>query len=134
MKVGFTCGSFDLLHAGHIVMFEDCKRVCDYLVVGLQIDPTIDRPTKNRPVQSVLERLIQLRAVSYIDEVVTYSTEEELYRLLTTLDLDIRIIGSDWWRKNYTGFELPLDVHFHRREHDWSTSSLRNRILEDSNE
>ena len=71
MKVGFTCGSFDLLHAGHIVMFEDCKRVCDYLVVGLQIDPTIDRDTKNKPIQSVRERLIQLRAVKYIDEVVT---------------------------------------------------------------
>ena len=89
MKVGFTCGSFDLLHAGHIVMFEDCKRVCDYLIVGLQIDPTIDRPDKNKPIQSVRERLIQLRAVKYIDEVVTYSTEDELYRLLTNLDIDI---------------------------------------------
>ena len=134
MKIGFTCGSFDLLHAGHIVMFEDCSQVCDYLIVGLQIDPTIDREDKNKPIQSVRERLIQLRAVTYVDEVVTYSTEEELYRLLTTLDIDIRIIGSDWWRKNYTGSELPLDVHFHRREHDWSTSSLRNRILEALNE
>ena len=132
MKVGFTCGSFDLLHAGHIVMFEDCKRVCDYLIVGLQIDPTIDRPDKNTPIQSVRERLIQLRAVKYIDEVVTYSTEDELYRLLTSLDINIRIIGSDWWRKNYTGSDLPLDTHFHRRDHTWSTSELRERVVEAS--
>ena len=133
MKIGFTCGSFDLLHAGHIVMFEDCNQVCDYLIVGLQIDPTIDRPEKNLPIQSVLERLIQLRAIKYINEVVTYSTEDELYRLLTSLDIDIRIIGSDWWRKSYTGYELPLDVHFHQRTHDWSTSELRQRILEGIN-
>jgi len=133
LKIGFTCGSFDLLHAGHIVMFEDCNQVCDYLIVGLQIDPTIDRPEKNLPIQSVLERLIQLRAIKYINEVVTYSTEDELYRLLTSLDIDIRIIGSDWWRKSYTGYELPLDVHFHQRTHDWSTSELRQRILEGIN-
>jgi glycerol-3-phosphate cytidylyltransferase len=130
MKIGFTCGAFDLCHAGHVLMFKECKEYCDYLIVGLQTDPTLDRPEKNKPIQSLEERLIQLEAIRYIDKVVTYDTEEDLYELLSKNPHSIttRIIGADWKGKEYTGHDLPLETIFNSRTHSYSTSELRQRI------
>ena len=129
MKIGFTCSSFDLLHAGHMLMLKDCKTVCDRLVVGLQTDPTIDRPkSKNKPVQSLQERRIMIEGCKYVDEVWLYDTEEELLNHLTHTDYSIRILGSDWQGKKFTGCELNIPVYFHKRDHDWSTTNLRKRI------
>lgn len=129
MIVGFTCGSFDLLHAGHALMLEEAKSHCDRLVVGLQIDPTIDRPEKNKPIMSLEERITMLKSIKWVDEVCIYSTEAELVQLLKSLRPDVRIIGSDWKGKQFTGFELPIRVVFNTREHDYSTSSLRERVV-----
>ena len=128
LKIGFTCSSFDLLHAGHLIMLEDASKQCDRLVVGLQSDPTIDRPSKNKPIQTFEERYMQLLGVKYIDEIVPYDTEEDLLKLLKHSNFDIRILGSDWEGKNYTGKELDIPVYFHTREHKYSTSELRKRI------
>jgi len=128
IKVGFTCSCFDLLHAGHILMLEDAKSQCDKLIVGLQTDPTIDRPEKNKPIQSFEERKIQLEAVKYVDEVITYETENELYELLRLLRPDVRILGSDYNDKYFTGVELNIPIYYHKRNHDYSTSSLREKI------
>ena len=128
MKTGFTCGTFDLLHAGHILMFQDAANQCDRLVVGLQTDPSIDRPKKNKPIQSVEERKIQLEALRYVDEIIIYETENDLYVILEGLTPDIRIVGSDWWGKNYTGCKLDIPVYYHHREHEYSTTNLRKRI------
>ena len=131
MKIGFTCGSFDLLHAGHIIMFEDCKKQCDKLIVGLQTDPSIDRPlTKNKPIQTLEERRIQLEAVRYIDQIFIYETENDLHQTLYELDPDVRILGSDWKGKPFTGYSLHIPVYFHKRTHDYSTTNLRKRIAE----
>ena len=130
-KIGFTCSCFDLLHAGHILMLKDAKQQCDKLIVGLQTDPTLDRPEKNKPIQTYEERLIQLEAVKYVDEIIKYETEEELYQLLKVLKPDIRILGSDHeGDKYYTGIELNIPVYFHKRNHDYSTTNLRNKIYE----
>jgi len=131
-KVGITVGAFDLCHAGHILTFKECKTVCDYLIIGLQSDPTIDRPEKNKPVMSLEEREIILNAIKYVDEVVVYDTESQLYDLLKKNDLgiDIRIIGMDWKGKEYTGHDLPMPVYFNSRAHSFSTTQLRNRIYE----
>jgi len=129
-KIGFTCGSFDLLHVGHARMFEECKKVCDHLIVGVQSDPTIDRPDKNKPIQPHEERIEMVKAVRWVDEVVVYGTEADLLELLKTLPIDIRIIGADWKGKEYTGHELPLEVYFNSRDHGYSTSDLRKRIGE----
>ena len=127
--VGVTAGSFDLLHAGHIRMLEDAKRVCNHLIVLLQSDPSIDRPHKNAPVQSLDERTIQLAAVSYVDEIRTYDNEEDLHKLLKEISPDIRIQGNDWKGKEYTGQELQIPIHYHDRlSHTYSTSNLRKRI------
>ena len=130
--VGFTCSCFDLLHAGHILMLQDAKRQCDKLIVGLQTDPTIDRPdTKNKPIQSFEERKIQLEAVKYVDEVIEYETEEELYQLLKILIPDVRILGSDYEDgRYYTGMELNIPIHFHQRNHNYSSTNLRKKVLE----
>jgi glycerol-3-phosphate cytidylyltransferase len=126
---GFTCGAFDLLHAGHAQMLEECKRLCDYLIVGVQSDPTIDRPEKNRPVQSLCERISMVRAIRWVDEVLIYDTEKDLLEILRSRELDVRIIGADWQGRNYTGQGLPIDVHFNSREHTYSTSELRHRVF-----
>ena len=126
--IGFTCGSFDLIHPGHIFMFKECKKVCNYLIVGLQTDPTIDRPEKNKPVQTVEERKIILESIKYIDKILIYKTEGELYELLKKLNPDIRIIGSDWKGKKYTGWDLPIKIYFNSRNHNWSSSELKERI------
>ena len=128
MKVGFTCSSFDLLHAGHILMLEDAKEQCDFLVVGLQDDPTLDRPEKNKPIQTFEERYIQLLAIKCVDEIIPYYTERDLLKLLNHANFDVRILGSDWKEKNYTGKELDIPVYFHLRNHNYSTSELRKRI------
>ena len=129
-KVGFTCGSFDLIHPGHIMMLEEAKSVCDFLVVGVQSDPSIDRPEKNKPVQTHEERLIMVSAIRHVDEVVSYDTEDDLLLLLRKIYPDIRIIGSDHKGREYTGHELPIKVHFHSRDHEWSTTNLRKQAYE----
>lgn len=126
---GFTCGSFDLCHAGHILMFEECKKHCDWLIVGLQKDPSSDRPTKNSPIQSLEERHIQLSAVRHIDEIKLYDTEEDLMNLLLSLKPDVRILGADWKGKAFTGFNIPhIRNVFNTRNHSYSSSELRLRI------
>jgi glycerol-3-phosphate cytidylyltransferase len=131
-KVGFTCSAFDLLHAGHILMLEEAKDVCDFLIVGLQTDPSIDRKKKNRPVQSLVERQIQLSGVSYVDDIIVYSTEEELLEILKTMPIDIRIVGADYIGKDFTGKDYCLknniEIYYNRRDHDYSSSNLINRI------
>lgn len=129
MTVGFTCGSFDLLHAGHALMLEEAKTHCDYLIVGLQSDPTLDRPEKNRPILSIEERLIMLKSMKWVDEIRMYETESDLVSLLKSLKPDVRIVGSDWKGKQFTGYELPVRVVFNTRDHSYSTSSLRDRVL-----
>ena len=132
MKIGITFSSFDLLHAGHIKMLEECKRNCDFLIVGLQTDPTIDRPNKNKPVQSIVERYIQLKACIFIDEIVPYSTELELMEILQCFKIDIRFIGEDYFEKEFTGKQFCLDnniqIYFNSRKHKFSTSGLREKI------
>ena len=129
--IGFTCSCFDLLHAGHILMLQDAKRQCDKLIVGLQTDPTIDRPdTKNKPIQSFEERKIQLEAVKYVDEVFIYDTEEELYKKLLFINPDVRILGSDYIGKSFTGDDLDIEIYYHERNHNYSTTNLRGKIVE----
>jgi len=129
-KVGFACSSFDLLHSGHAIMLKDCKTVCDYLIVGLQTDPTLDRPEKNKPVQSFEERKIMIESIKYVDKVVEYSTEDELLALIKEINPDIRILGTDWKGKPFTGHELDIPIHWHVRDHGYSTSNLRIRVAE----
>jgi glycerol-3-phosphate cytidylyltransferase len=128
MKIGFTASCFDLFHAGHVMMLKEAKEQCDYLIVGLQTDPTIDRPTKNKPVQSILERFIQVEGCKYVDQIVPYSTEEDLINLLTSYPIDVRIIGEEYRDKQFTGHNLPIDVYFNRRQHNFSTTDLRQRV------
>ena len=128
--VGFTWSCFDLLHAGHIIMLQYAKRRCDKLIVGLQSDPTIDRPdTKNKPIQSLEERQIQLEAVKYVDEVFTYDTEEDLYKKLLDINPDVRILGSDYIGKSFTGDDLDFKIYYHDRNHNYSTTNLRKKIV-----
>ena len=128
-KIGFTCGSFDLLHAGHVLMLEEAKRQCDHLIVGIQIDPTIDRPDKNKPVQSLEERKTVLRGIKWVDEIRTYTTESELYEMLALLAPDVRILGADWEGKEFTGHDLGHKVYFNSRSHGWSSAELRQRVF-----
>ena len=129
MKIGFTCSCFDLLHAGHILMLKDAKEQCDKLIVGLQTDPTIDRPEKNKPIQSYEERYIQLEAVKYVDEIIKYDTEEDLYKKLLFINPDFRILGSDYIGKSFTGDDLDIEIYYHERKHNYSSTNLRNKIV-----
>ena len=130
--VGFTCSTFDLLHAGHVLMLREAKQVCDYLICGLQIDPTIDRPEKNKPVQSMLERYIQLQAVEYVDEIIPYATERDLEDILSMYDIDIRILGVEYKDKDFTGRKIcasrGIELYYNKRDHRFSTSDLRTRV------
>lgn len=126
--VGFTCGAFDLLHAGHVLMLAEAKSQCEWLIVGLHTDPTIDRPSKNKPIQSVFERYVQLKAVKYVDDIIPYDTEADLLSLLSNYHIDVRIIGEDYRDKNFTGKDLPIPVHFNKRKHNFSSTELRNRL------
>ncbi len=130
--IGFTAGSMDLLHAGHLLMLKECRSQCDYLIVGLQTDPTIDRPEKNKPVETLEERMIRLQGCKYVDEIVTYDTEEDLYNLLKKLKPDVRFMGADWGDKpNYSRDKLPeMKVIYNSRDHTYSSSALRKRIYE----
>lgn len=132
MKVGFTCSTFDLLHAGHILMLEEAKKKCDYLIVGLQTDPTIDRKTKNSPVQTVVERYIQLRGCKYVDEIIPYSTESDLVDILSGMHIDIRILGVEYRDKDFTGSDIcknrDIEIFFNERDHRFSTSDLRTMV------
>jgi glycerol-3-phosphate cytidylyltransferase len=130
MKVGFTCGAFDLLHAGHVLMLTEAKEQCDWLIVGLHTDPTIDRPSKNKPVQSVLERYIQLKALRFVDEIVPYDTEKDLLAILNNFNIDVRIIGEDYVDKDYTGKGLPIEMYFNKRKHSFSSTELKARVKE----
>lgn len=135
LKVGFTCSTFDLLHAGHILMLEEAKAQCDYLICGLQTDPTIDRPgVKNKPIQSVVERYVQLNAVKYVDEIVIYSTEQDLIDLLQILPIDVRILGEEYKDKPFTGKkeceDLAIAFHFNSRTHRFSSTELRGRVMQ----
>jgi len=134
-KIGITFSTFDMLHAGHIAMLSEAKNHCDYLIAGLQTDPTIDRPdTKNAPIQSVVERQIQLAACRYVDEVVVYQTEQDLVDLLLIRPLDVRILGVEYEDKNFTGhqecYQRNIDIVFNKRDHSFSSSSLRKRVVE----
>lgn len=128
MKVGFTCGTFDLLHAGHINMLEQAKRNCDYLIVGLQTDPTVDRKEKNKPVQDLIERQLQLRGVKYVDEIVVYTTESELLQILDVYNIDIRFVGEEYKGKKFTGSNFDhIEIFYNRRQHSYSSTDLRAR-------
>ena len=132
-KIGITFSTFDMLHAGHIAMLSEARNHCDYLICGLQTDPTIDRPdTKNKPIQSVVERQIQLSACRYVDEVVVYQTEQDLVDLLLILPVDVRILGVEYEDKNFTGRNegagRGIQAIFNRRDHSFSSSSLRKRV------
>ena len=131
MKIGFTCSCFDLLHAGHILMLKDAKEQCDKLIVGLQTDPSIDRPlTKNKPIQSLRERKIQLEAVRYVDDIFVYETESDLIDLLKLVKPNVRILGSDYKDEKFTGDDLNIPIYYHERNHDYSSSDLRKKILQ----
>ena len=118
----------DLLHAGHCLMLQECKKRCDYLIVGLHTDPTIDRPEKHKPIETVSERYIRLESCKYVDLIMLYDTEAELIKLLKKVKPDIRFLGADWKGKKFTGHELPIKVIFTDRDHDYSSSNLRDRI------
>ena len=128
-KIGFTCSCFDLFHAGHVMMLREAKEQCDYLIVGLQTDPTFDREWKNKPIQSVFERYVQLKACSYVDEIIPYATEKELLDILTSYHIDVRIIGEEYRDRQFTGHNLPMSVYFNSRKHSFSTTELRQRVL-----
>ena len=127
-KIGFTCGAFDLLHAGHVVMLKEARENCDHLIVGLQTDPTIDRQEKNQPVQSVYERFTQLSAIKYVDEVIPYDTERSLIDLLESTPINVRFIGEDYIDKSFTGDDLPIKIYYTNRKHSFSSSGLRQRV------
>jgi glycerol-3-phosphate cytidylyltransferase len=133
MKVGFTASAFDLLHAGHIQMLREAKTQCDYLICALQMDPSLDRPKeKNPPIQTIVERYTQLKAVRYVDEIIPYNTEEDLIDILTMYDIDVRILGEEYKSKDFTGKnecrKLGIDFYFNKRNHRFSSTGLRQRI------
>ena len=128
-RVGIVASCFDLFHAGHILMLTEAKQHCDRLVVALQSDPTIDRPEKNKPIQALSERYIQVEACKYVDGIIPYDTEADLLNVLKSYDWDVRFLGSDYYgRTDYTGHELDIPVHYCSRRHDYSSSSLREKI------
>ena len=137
MRIGLTASTFDLLHAGHIQMLREAKEHCDYLICGLQVDPSIDRPEKNPPVQTVVERYIQLSAVQYVDEIVPYATEKDLEDILNMYTLDVRIIGEEYKKKTFTGRAVcskrGIEIYYNKRDHRFSSSDLRKRVSDREN-
>lgn len=134
-KVGFTASTFDLFHAGHVVMLEEAKRNCDWLITAIQIDPTLDRPkVKNKPVQSIIERQIQVAACKFVDEIIVYNTEKDLEDILMTLSIDIRFLGEEYKDKEFTGKQICLnrniELYFNKRDHYFSSTDLRKRVFE----
>ena len=134
LKIGITFSTFDLLHAGHIAMLSEAKNHCDYLIAGLQTDPTLDRTNKNSPIQTVVERQIQLQATRYVDEIVVYQTEKDLEDILLTLPIDVRILGIEYKDKPFTGDDIcikrKIELIFNGRDHSFSSSNLRKRVAE----
>ena len=132
MKVGFTCSTFDLLHAGHVQMLRDAKDQCDYLMVGLQMDPSVDRPSKNPPIQTIVERYTQLKAVGYVDEIIPYGTEQDLEDILQMYHIDVRILGEEYRDMDFTGKDIcrqrDIELFFNKRDHRFSSSDLRSRV------
>jgi glycerol-3-phosphate cytidylyltransferase len=136
--IGITFSTFDLFHAGHIAMLSEAKNHCDYLIVGLQTDPTIDRPdSKNPPIQSILERQIQVSACRFVDEIVVYQTEKDLQDILLTLPIDVRILGVEYENQNFTGkdicYDRGIELVFNSRDHSFSSSNLRERVWQAEN-
>ena len=132
-KIGFTCSAFDLLHAGHVSMLREAKDHCDYLICGLQVDP-YGRKDKNKPIQTVVERYAQLKAVGYVDEIIPYGGEEDLEDILNMYSIDVRILGDEYRDQDFTGKDIcrkrDIDLHFNRRDHRFSSSDLRRRVCE----
>ena len=137
MKVGITFSTFDLLHAGHVKMLEEAKRHCDYLIVGLQLDPSLDRPEKNVPSQSIIERYIQLKGSKHIDEIVPYVSEQDLEDILRSFKIDVRIIGEEYKDKPFTGRDYceakGIKLYFNSRNHRFSSSGLRKQVKRSEN-
>ena len=132
-KIGFTCSAFDLFHAGHVMMLREAKSVCDYLIVGIQTDPTIDRPEKNNPIQGIFERYVQVSSCRYVDEIVVYSTEKELLDILNSYPIDVRILGEDYIDKEFTGKDIKgIEIYYNSRKHSFSSTSLRERIAKNN--
>ena len=134
--VGITFSTFDFFHAGHVKMLEEAKSICDYLIVGLQLDPSIDREEKNKPVQSIIERYIQVSSCKYVDEVVPYVREMDLDEILRSFKIDVRIIGEEYRDKNFTGKEYceanGIQLYFNRRDHNYSSSNIRKRLSKEN--
>jgi glycerol-3-phosphate cytidylyltransferase len=132
--IGITCSTFDLFHAGHVIMLEEAKRQCDHLIAAIQVDPTIDRISKNKPVQSIIERQIQVAACKHVDEIIVYSTEKELEDIFMSLPIDVRILGEEYRDTEYTGKVIcekrKIDIYFNKRDHYFSSSDLRTRVFE----
>lgn len=137
-KIGIVFSTFDLLHAGHIGMLREAKQHCDYLIVGLQTDPTIDRPQKNKPVQTLVERYAQLNAVKFVDEIVPYETERDVIDILQLFDINIRFLGDEYKEQDFTGKDVcrkrGIELYFNKRDHRFSSSDLRKRVAEAENE
>lgn len=131
IRRGITFSSFDLLHAGHILMLAEARSKCDYLIVGLQTDPTIDRPEKNKPIQSVYERYVQLKGCRYVDEIIPYTTESEIIDILTSQHIYVRFLGEEYEGESFTGDNLDIQIVYTERQHMYSSSELRNRITYD---
>tara|TARA_Y100000389_G_scaffold116399_1_gene113554 strand:- start:2117 stop:2563 length:447 start_codon:yes stop_codon:yes gene_type:complete len=131
-RIGFTCSTFDLLHAGHIAMLREAREHCDYLICGLQTDPSVDRPQKNSPVQTLVERYTQLNAVEYVDEIIPYQTEQDLQDILSMYHITVRVLGEEYREKDFTGKDIcrkrGIDLYFNKREHRFSTTDLRERV------
>tara|TARA_Y100001935_G_C17288600_1_gene501893 strand:- start:389 stop:805 length:417 start_codon:yes stop_codon:yes gene_type:complete len=138
MRVGFTCSTFDLLHAGHVQMLREAKEQCEYLIVGLQFDPSIDRENKNSPIQTIVERYTQLKAVGYVDEIVPYSSEKDLEDILSMYHIDVRILGEEYRDKDFTGKDIcrkrEIELYFNKRDHRFSSSDLRERVCNGTSE
>jgi glycerol-3-phosphate cytidylyltransferase len=129
-RVGIIASCFDLFHAGHVLALCEAKENCDRLVVALQSDPTLDRPEKNKPIQAMFERYIQVNSCKYVDDIIPYDTEEDLYNLLVGYDWDVRFLGDDYFnRTDYTGYDLDIPIHYLSRKHNYSSSGLRDRIV-----
>lgn len=136
MKVGFTASAFDLLHAGHVQMLREAKEQCDYLICALQLDPSADRPGKNAPIQTIVERYTQLKAVGYVDEIIPYSSEQDLEDILSMYHIDVRILGEEYRDKDFTGKDIcrkrDIELYFNKRDHRFSSSDLRKRVSDAS--
>ena len=137
MKVGITFSTFDLFHAGHVKMLEEAKSKCNYLIVGLQLDPSLDRPEKNKPTQSIIERYVQLRGCKYVDEIIPYISENDLIDVLSSFKIDLRIIGEEYKDKLFTGkdycIKKGIEIYYNKREHRFSSSALRAQVAKAEN-